>query len=397
VTQGHDDPRPASPEARSPEGWRIPWAAVTALFLGSFAWSFVHVSLPFYITAISTVDPATTLQWSGWILGVTSLVTVATAPVWGRMAGHVSPRTLWFLTELLQGLGFFFMALARTLPELLLARTVLGLMGAASTLAFILAGRRGTSVRRDVSAMQSGLTVGQILGPLPGAVIAARVGFVTSFVIGGLVLWACAALVWIAIPREPPPPPDARRARPTSIREVALAALVVLVGSMQIFFLTAILPETLPRLGVAAPDTLEVGGVIIFVSGLAAALGAVAAPRLAELGEERLVVPWLLGGSSLCLAAFGLAPGALSFGVLRFLQVLCVAPVFPLAVAAIAQTASGQAIGFVNSARIGAAFLGPVAATTVLARGTPALVYLALGATGFAVLPVLLLRRRSRP
>jgi MFS family permease len=394
VTRGRDDLRPASPEAR-PEEWRIPWAAVTALFLGSFAWSFVHVSLPFYIAAISTFDPPTTLRWSGWILGITSLVTVATAPVWGRMAAHVSPRTLWFLTELLQGLGFFFMALARTLPELLLARAALGVMGAASTLAFILAGRRGKSVRRDVSAMQSGLTVGQILGPLPGAVIAARVGFVTSFVIGGLVLWACAALVWAAIPPEPALAPDARPARRTSVREVALAALVVLVGSMQIFFLTAILPEILPRLGVAAPDTLEVGGLIIFVSGIAAALGAVAAPRLAELGGDRRVVPWLLGGSSICLAAFGLAPDALSFGALRFVQVLCVAPVFPLSVAAIAQSASGQAIGFVNSARIGAAFLGPVAATAVLARGTPALVYLGVGATGLALLP--LLRRRGRP
>jgi MFS family permease len=367
---------------------------VIPLFLGSFAWSFVHVSLPFYIAAISTFDPVTTLRWSGWILGITSLVTVATAPLWGRLAGHVSARTLWFLTELLQGLGFFFMAMARTLPQLLLARVVLGVMGAASTLAFILAGRRGTSVRRDVSAMQSGLTVGQILGPLPGAVIAARVGFVTSFVIGGLVLWACAALVWAAIPREPAPAPGARPARRSSVREVGLAALVVLVGSMQIFFLTAILPETLPRLGVAAPDTLEAGGVIIFVSGLAAALGAVAAPRLAELGGDRRVVPWLLAGSSVCLAAFGLAPGAVSFGLLRFVQVLCVAPVFPLAVAAIAQNASGQAIGFVNSARIGAAFLGPVAATTLLARGAESVVYLAFGAAGLALLPLLLTRGR---
>jgi hypothetical protein len=35
------------------------------------------------------------------------------------------------------------------------------------------------------------------------------------------------------------------------------------------------------------------------------------------------------------------------------MQVLCIAPVFPLAVAAIAHRASGEAIGFLNSARIG--------------------------------------------
>ena len=41
---------------------------------GSFAWSFVFVSLPFHIQRISTTDPAATLRWTGWILGITSLV-----------------------------------------------------------------------------------------------------------------------------------------------------------------------------------------------------------------------------------------------------------------------------------------------------------------------------------
>jgi MFS family permease len=83
--------------------------------------------------------------------------------------------------------------------------------------------------------------------------------------------------------------------------------------------------------------------------------------------------------------------------VLRFLQVLCIAPVFPLSVAAIAQRASGEAIGFVNSARIGAAFLGPVLATTLLSSMSPAAVYLVLAALGLAVVPLVArMDRRSR-
>jgi hypothetical protein len=66
-------------------------------------------------------------------------------------------------------------------------------------------------------------------------------------------------------------------------------------------------------------------------------------------------------------------------------------------VAAIAQRASGEAIGFVNSARIGAAFIGPVAATTLLSSMPPAAVYLALAALGLSVIPpVARLNRRSR-
>ena len=146
----------------------------------------------------------------------------------------------------------------------------------------------------------------------------------------------------------------------------------------------------LPPLGVEPADTLETGGLVIFVTGLAAAVGSVIAPRLGELVGDRRAIVWFLGASSLLLAAQAVAPELWSFGVLRFLQVLCIAPIFPLSVAAIAQRSSGTAIGFVNSSRIGAAFLGPVLATTLLTVAPVWAVYVTLGVVGLAVVPVLL-------
>src|SRR2546430_16518428 len=75
------------------------------MFFGSFAWSFVFVSLPFHIQRISPLDPAATLRWTGWILGITSLVTVATAPVWGRYAARGDPKACYVAVEALQGLA----------------------------------------------------------------------------------------------------------------------------------------------------------------------------------------------------------------------------------------------------------------------------------------------------
>jgi len=51
-------------------------------------------------------------------------------------------------------------------------------MGAASTLAFIMVGRaaEGAEVRRRIATLQSAMTVGQIIGPLFGAIAAARLG-----------------------------------------------------------------------------------------------------------------------------------------------------------------------------------------------------------------------------
>lgn len=376
---------------------RADWVLPTSMLLGTFAWSFIYVSLPFHIQKMSTLDPAATLRWTGWILGVSPLITVVTAPISGRLGEHVDPKRGFIAVQAFQGVGFLGMALARTLPEMLIARMLLGLMGAVSTFAFIMVGRSGGDVRRQVSHIQSGMTLGQVLGPAAGAVVAARIGFRLSFVLGAGMLWACSALVAWGVPRGNPRDTRTGGPRQMSLRELVTVCLVVLAGSTQIFFLAAILPQILPPLGVAAASTLEVGGFLLLLTGLAAALGAMAAPRLAELVGDRRAVLWFLLGSSLLLAALGAMGNVWTFGALRFLQVLCIAPVFPLAVAAIAQRASGEAIGFVNSARIGAAFVGPVAATTLLSSMPPAAVYLVLAALGVSVVPLVArLDRRSR-
>jgi MFS transporter, DHA1 family, multidrug resistance protein len=374
-----------------------PHLLAVSMFFGSFAWSFVFVSLPFHIQRVSPLDATSTLRWTGWIVGITSLVTVLTSPIWGRYAARGNPKACYVAVEALQGLGFFVMALARTLPELFLARLILGAMGAASTLGFIMVGRgaEGAEIRRRVAALQSSMTVGQVIGPLFGAIAAARLGIRGSFVLGGTILIGCAALVHWAVPR----PPDARQAgaaaRPVRPREVAVVTLIVLGGSIQVFYFTSILPHVLPGLGVEAERTLEVGGVLIFISGVAAALGAVAVPRLGELFPERRLIGGLLVASSVSVAALAVVGSVWAYGGLRFLQVLSIAPVFPLIVSRVVQHAGGSAIGVINAARIGAGFIGPVAATSLLAWTSPAFVYCLLASIGLACVPLVRLRERG--
>src|SRR5262245_14271076 len=204
------------------------------MFLGSFAWSFVYVSLPFYIHDMSPFDAATTLRWTGWILGISPLITVVTAPISGRLIHGRDAKHGFVLVQGLQGLGFVFMALARTLPQLLMARAVLGLMGAVSTFAFIMAGRQGGGLRRGVAAVQSSMTLGQVLGPPVGAIIAARFGFRMSFVISAVLLGICSLLVAAVVPSAVVGEVASGRRGRTSVREITLASALVLAGSIQV-------------------------------------------------------------------------------------------------------------------------------------------------------------------
>jgi MFS family permease len=361
-----------------------------AMFFGTFSWSFVYISLPFHIQRISTWDEVSTLAWTGWILGIPNLMTVATAPFWGGLAERGNPKRLYVIAQTLQGVAFVGMALARTLPELLGVRILLGFIGASSTFAFVSAGRNADpgEVRRQVVAVQSAMTVGQVIGPLVGALAAARLGFRESFVLGAVILVGCGALVRWGIGELGEPGRRRASAAPVRWRDVLIVSVIVLGGSAQVFFLTSILPQILPPLGVPEDRTLEIGGFLIFASGVAAALGSLLASRLGDLLPERRLIPGLLAVSSLFVIALAAARSVWPFGVLRFLQVLCVAPVFPIVVARVAQSAGGAAIGVINSARIGAAFVGPVIATSLLAWTSPTAVYVVLGLVGLACVPL---------
>ncbi|HXU91526.1 MAG TPA: MFS transporter [Methylomirabilota bacterium] len=361
-----------------------------AMFFGTFSWSFVYISLPFHIQRISTWDEVSTLTWSGFILGVPNLVTVASAPFWGGLAERGNPKRLYVMAQTLQGAAFVGMALARTLPELLVVRIALGFIGASSTFAFVSAGRNAdvAEVRRQVGAVQSAMTVGQVIGPLVGAIAAARLGFRESFVVGAAILFGCGALAHWGLGDLGGGARGGSSTVPTRWRDVLLVSVIVLGGSAQVFFLTSILPQILPPLGVPQARTLEMGGLLIFASGVAAALGSMLASRLADLLPERRLIPALLALSSLFVAALAVARSVWPFGVLRFLQVLCIAPVFPIVVGRVAHSAGGRAIGVINSARIGAAFLGPVIATSLLAWTSPSAVYAVIALMGLVCVPL---------
>ena len=189
------------------------------------------------------------------------------------------------------------MAIAHTLPQLLVARLVLGAMGAASTLAFLIAGRRGNSleVRNEVAAVQLAMTTGQVLGPLGGAMAAARLGFRTVVRpgrshparLGGVRALGRAGSRRADAPAaagdagEVARPGDAGGAGP---------------GRLQ----PALLPDggaarrSCPGLGVAPEGVVEVGGLVVFVSAVAAGVGALMTPRLAALLPERRLMAGLL-------------------------------------------------------------------------------------------------------
>ncbi len=372
-----------------------------AVMLNILAWAMATVVLPFYIGQISGYDAESTLRLIGWALGVTPVLAVATTPLWMRLTRRWDPRTAFIACDVLQGLPLLLLGIAHGIFEVLVMRAALGLGGPANTFAFMIAGRSGgENVRREVAAMQSAVNLGLILGPLAGGLMASRFGYGPVFVIAAMLLWLCAVLVGVVVPRAlaTPPSPVAGQSQ-SSARSVSTVCLLILVGYSQVFFLNSVLPTLLPPLGVPASQLLSVTAWILFTTGIVLVVGPLAGPALCDrLGEVRVVVGCLTA-SSVLLIALGLGRSIWVFSALWLLHVTAIAPVFSVVTARVAQWTSGQALGLVNVFRVVATFLGPVVATMVLSWSSPPVLFGFLGGAGLlslvAVLPTW--RRMCQP
>ena len=347
----------------------------------AFALNFMFVFFPFYIHAVSPLDEAGTLRWTGILLGAASAMAVVGSTIWGGLTDRWSPKTLFVRGLLSHAVLTAAMAFVTDLYLLLAIQLVRGFMGGISTIGLIIitAISREEEVARRMGAYQSALTLGQIFAPPLGAMAATAFGFQGAFLISSLMLGGVFAFASLALS---PVPPQPRRPAAASARRGGrwLLFAVALAGTVQIVFLPAILPSILQRFAVAEAARVATAGVVVFASGVAAAAGAYGFSRLAA----RISVPRLMlaaaGGASLCQVLLILGDGPLAFTLVRMGQTACAAGIFPLVLARVAAGGRGKELGFVNAARFAGNAIGPLVATFVLANASLFALYCLLAA-----------------
>ena len=352
----------------------------TTQFFLAFALNFMLVFLPFYVHRISTLEEAATLRWLGLIVGAAPAMATFGSTFWGRLTDRYSPKSLFERGMLSHAILVTLMAFTTDLRLLFAIRVVQGFLGGISTIGLIIVAASSTEdeLARRMGVYQSALTLGQIFAPPLGAMAAAAFGFRGAFLTSGLMLFAVCIACQIALSRIPPRP-KASAATAIPRRQIWLAWLVSLLGTMQIIFLPSVLPTILRSFEVPGSQELVTAGTIVFAYGIAAVAGSYGFSRLAgKIPAARLVLATALG-ASMCQLLLYFGTDTVSFTLIRMLQTGCAAGIFPLILAQIATRSEGRTIGFINTARFAGNALGPVTATFILAHSDLLTLYLVLG------------------
>ncbi|MDP1991208.1 MAG: MFS transporter [Syntrophales bacterium] len=343
----------------------------------AFCFNVVMSFMPFYIIKISPYSTYDTMIWIGMIMGLNSFIAAATAPLWGSLTAKLPPKRLFQSTFLFNGIIFLLMGFTDNLPTLLALRIIQGALGGASTIGLFMISQLSPKDRLagHLSLYQNSMTAGSLLGPPVGAYLAAHLGyrspFIVSFIMVGIFLLLCQIYVAKIDKKE-----TDRDRKVAFSRSVLWGWALSFIATIHLTFLPSILPHVLGGFSLVGEDGLKAAGFIMMSYTATSIIGSYVISRWTP--REKLT--GVIGAACLAAAFFQallfLAPGVVSFTVIRMLQTGVVAAVIPLMMANFGTKLGGTGIGFMNSARFAGNGFGPLMATSVVAGSNLLTLYL---------------------
>jgi MFS family permease len=336
--------------------------------------------LPLYVRQLGVVSQSSVIQWSGVAFSATFLGTAATAPVWGRLADRFGRKPMLVRAALGMAVVMSLIGLAHNVYELVALRLVAGLVGGYASASTVMIGTQAPRERAGwaLGVLSTGALAGSLVGPLIGGLLPGWIGIRGTFFAGGAVI-ALAALLTIFVVREDfHPVHDARRhaagssasaARSThraAVAAILVTAMMVLLANMSI---EPIITVYIGGLGVGAGHLARVAGLVMACSALGSML---TASRLGALADR--VGSWNVIIGCLLLTALAMLPQAWvvhwwQLAGLRVVMGMSLAGLLPsigkLARQSVDESATGQMLGYLQSAQFSGQVLGPLAGGVV--------------------------------
>jgi DHA1 family multidrug resistance protein-like MFS transporter len=336
------------------KSWKWNYAAVliaeTLAILG-FALSMPVIPL-FLADEIGISDQQRLKLWTGLIQSCASVALAVFAPIWGRLADIYSRRAMLMRAMFGGAIIVSVMSLAQEPWQLMILRTLQGCLtgtiAAASVLTVGIVPQANLTM--SLGLLQTGIYVGNSLGPLAGGLIVDFRGHRAAFLGTGIVLLMAALIVLFWVREDPHHAPPVKSVRGKGrlkrnaffgdIKLLASNSHVMLLLSVSFLFQMAnttanpILPLFLREISADSRYIGSYTGVVLGIGAAAGALGAIISgkfcPRLGYWKMMALclaggcagVIPQTFAGSLFQLAAMHFVPSMFLGGIAPALQAL---------------------------------------------------------------------------
>lgn len=200
-------------------GMKNVWILTVCMTVLSICYTMLVPFLPVYLLELGVPDTHAAI-WSGMVFSITFLVAGIMAPVWGRLADTRGKKPMAIRAAILIGITYILTGMVTGPWQLLVARAFMGFangfMPAAMTMVSLSVGK--DRVGKALGIFQTGLILGNVIGPSLGGFVESLIGMRPVFYVAGVFLFISAAVVFFFV-KEPVIETDDEVVKSKSLKE----------------------------------------------------------------------------------------------------------------------------------------------------------------------------------
>ena len=368
-------------------GMRNVWIITTSMTVLAICYTMIIPFLPIYLLELGVPKDDVAL-WSGLVFGITFLIAGIMAPIWGKIADNKGKKRMALRAGFAIAVSYVLIGMVTDQYQLLMGRALVGFANgfypAAMTMVSLSVDEK--QVGRALGIFQTGLILGNVIGPFLGGAVESVVGMRPVFYISGIAVFI-ATLAVLFLVKEPKleventtsKEQSKQPVKATSLREdfKSVQEQPVLVRLLWIyFFMQCVIMMLQPILVLYVGDmqgTMEgaaiISGTILSIGGLAGSLTTNIWVRLGERRGYFRTISYCMLGSGVVLLLQSLPVGIWWFGVLQVLIGSCIVGINPSLSAAVTLNTEpgfrGRMFGMTTTAQQFGSMVGPVFASIV--------------------------------
>jgi DHA1 family multidrug resistance protein-like MFS transporter len=368
-------------------GMRNVWIITASMTVLAICYTMIIPFLPIYLLELGVPKDDVAL-WSGLVFGITFLIAGIMAPIWGKIADNKGKKRMALRAGFAIAVSYILIGMVSNEYELLLGRAFVGFANgfypAAMTMVSLSVDEK--QVGRALGIFQTGLILGNVVGPFLGGAIESIVGMRPVFYVSGIavLIATLAVLFFVKEPKlqsagDTGKVQSAQPTKSTSLREdfKAVREQPVLVRLLWIFFfMQCAIMMLQPILSLYVGDmqgTMEgaaiISGTILSIGGLAGSLTTNIWVRIGERRGYFKTISYCMLGSGIVLLLQSLPVGIWWFGVLQVIIGSCIVGINPSLSAAVTLNTDpifrGRMFGMTTTAQQFGSMVGPVFASIV--------------------------------
>lgn len=172
-----------------------------AQIVSAIGFAVIFPFLPLYVQALGSQTGTSIEFWAGMVFSGQAITMMIASPIWGALADRYGRKIMLERAMFGGSIILLLMGFARSAEELVLLRTIQGLITgtipAANALVAAVAPRERMGYAMGM--LQVGFWIGIATGPLIGGIIADTFGFRATFALTSALLLVAGILIWLGV------------------------------------------------------------------------------------------------------------------------------------------------------------------------------------------------------